>query len=67
MSEAARREVLGRLLKPRHQRCAEKVAQGLHEKGRVGTGGNPGQAGGERGSGTGGQAGRQLSLGEALE
>ncbi len=33
ISEAARREVLGRLLKLNHERYAEEVAQGLHEKG----------------------------------
>jgi hypothetical protein len=31
-SEAARREVLGRLLTLNHQRYAEEVAKGLHEK-----------------------------------
>jgi hypothetical protein len=34
ISEAARREVLGRLLKLNHERHAEEVNQGLHEKGR---------------------------------
>ena len=33
ISEAARREVLGRLLLLNHQRYAEEVARGLHEKG----------------------------------
>ncbi len=33
ISEAARREVLGRLLKLNHERYAEEAAQGLHEKG----------------------------------
>jgi len=33
ISEAARREVLGRLLKLNHERYAEEVAMGLHEKG----------------------------------
>ena len=33
ISEAARREVLGRLLKLNHERYAEEVALGLHEKG----------------------------------
>ncbi len=33
ISEAARREVLDRLLELNHQRYAEEVAQGLHEKG----------------------------------
>lgn len=32
--EAARREVLGRLLRLNHERYAEEVAQGLHEKER---------------------------------
>jgi hypothetical protein len=34
ISETARREVLGRLLKLNHERYAEEVNQGLHEKGR---------------------------------
>ena len=33
ISEAARREVLDRLLKLNHERYAEEVALGLHEKG----------------------------------
>src|SRR5712691_9959672 len=33
ISEAARREVLGRLLKLNHERYAEEEAMGLHEKG----------------------------------
>jgi hypothetical protein len=33
ISESARREVLGRLLKLNHERYAGEVAQGLHEKG----------------------------------
>src|SRR5437763_16473512 len=33
ISEGARREVLGRLLKLNHERYAEEVAMGLHEKG----------------------------------
>jgi hypothetical protein len=32
ISESARREVLGRLLKLNHERYAEEVAQGLHDK-----------------------------------
>src|SRR5205823_1004475 len=32
LSEAARREVLGRLLKLNHERYAEEVAAGLHDK-----------------------------------
>src|SRR5262249_30745267 len=38
ISEAARREVLGRLLKLNHERYAEEVAKGLHEKGKGATG-----------------------------
>jgi hypothetical protein len=34
ISESARREVLARLLKLNHERYAEEVAQGLHEKKR---------------------------------
>ena len=34
INEAARREVLGRLLELNHQRYAEEVAAGLHEKGK---------------------------------
>lgn len=34
ISEAARREVLGRLLKLNHERYAEEVALGLHDKGK---------------------------------
>src|SRR2546429_258421 len=33
ISEEAKREVLGRLLKLNHERYAEDVAMGLHEKG----------------------------------
>src|SRR5260370_6472619 len=33
ISEEARREVLGRLLRLNHERYAEEVAMGLHEKG----------------------------------
>ena len=36
IDEAARREVLGRLLELNHQRYAEEVAAGLHEKGASG-------------------------------
>jgi len=35
ISETARREVLDRLLELNHQRYAEEVAQGLHEKKKV--------------------------------
>jgi hypothetical protein len=38
ISEAARREVLARLLKLNHERYAEEVRQGLHEKKKGGTG-----------------------------
>jgi hypothetical protein len=41
ISEAARREVLARLLKLNHERYAEEVAQGLHEKGKAGKGKKP--------------------------
>ena len=34
ISETARREVLDRLLELNHQRYAEEVAQGLHDKGK---------------------------------
>jgi len=34
ISEDARREVLDRLLELNHQRYAEEVAQGLHDKGK---------------------------------
>ena len=34
ISEAARREVLGRLLELNHQRNTEEVAAGMHEKGK---------------------------------
>jgi hypothetical protein len=34
ISEAARREVLDRLLRLNHERYVEEVAQGLHDKGR---------------------------------
>jgi hypothetical protein len=49
ISEPARREVLGRLLRLNHERYAEEVAQGLHEKGkksrRVGRNGSQGADG----------------------
>jgi hypothetical protein len=38
ISESARREVLSRLLKLNHERYAEEVAQGLHEKRKGGKG-----------------------------
>ncbi len=36
ISETARQEVLDRLLELNHQRYAEEVAQGLHDKGKSG-------------------------------
>ncbi len=39
ISESARREVLDRLLALNHQRYAEEVAAGLHDKGKKGAGG----------------------------
>ena len=39
ISEPARREVLARLLKLNHERYAEEVKQGLHEKKKKGGGG----------------------------
>jgi hypothetical protein len=39
ISESARREVLARLLKLNHERYAEEVAQGLHDKKKVGRSG----------------------------
>jgi Eco57I restriction-modification methylase/restriction-modification enzyme MmeI-like protein len=79
VSEVARREVLGWLLQLNHERYAEEVAQGLHEKGK-----GKGQRAKSRGQNAKGQeaqpngeaaltSGRrdlfdtQLSLGEALE
>ena len=59
ISEPARREVLGRLLKLNHERYAEEEAMGLHEKGkgkgkksdgkRKGNGGNSNRVGGVQG------------------
>ena len=45
ISEPARREVLGRLLKLNHERYAEEVAQGLHDKKK---GGGKGKAAGAK-------------------
>src|SRR5207244_2243199 len=49
ISEPARREVLARLLKLNHERYAEEVAQGLHDKKgggkKVGGGGKPSKGG----------------------
>ena len=52
ISEAARREVLARLLKLNHERHAEEVAQGLHDKKR-------GAGSGERGAKKTGTRGRK--------
>ena len=70
--EAARREVLGRLLKLNHERYAEEVAQGLHDKGKTKSNGKR-----LKKTGTGEEVSlrsvrrnlfdTQLSLGEALE
>ena len=52
ISEVARREVLGRLLKLNHERYAEEVAAGLHEKGvNKGKGKRSGEKGNETGKG----------------
>ena len=54
ISEEARREVLGRLLKLNHERYAEEVAMGLHEKGaKKGKGRRSGGKGNDRGKGQG--------------
>jgi hypothetical protein len=45
ISEAARREVLGRLLALNHARYAEEVRQGLHDKGAKGKGSAKGRRG----------------------
>jgi hypothetical protein len=59
ISEEARREVLGRLLRLNHERYAEEVAMGLHEKGT-----KKGKRNG-RGNGT-GKSGNQLDHQEEL-
>jgi hypothetical protein len=47
ISDAARREVLGRLLKLNHERYADEVAKGLHDKKKVrGKKARPGDGGG---------------------
>src|SRR5258708_7264705 len=51
ISEVARREVLGRLLRLNHERYAEEVAMGLHEKGAK-KGKGKRKNGGKRGNGT---------------
>jgi hypothetical protein len=60
ISEAARREVLDRLLALNHERYAEEVAAGLHEKGK----GKAKKASGTRKkkSGGGGQADQEKLL-----
>src|SRR5947209_6192603 len=50
ISEEARREVLGRLLKLNHERYAEEEAMGWHEKGAKKSKGK-GKNGGKRGNG----------------
>jgi hypothetical protein len=52
ISEAARREVLGRLLKLNHERYADEAAKGLHDK---------------KGKGKGGGRGRRASKNQAAE
>ena len=48
ISEPARREVLARLLKLNHERYAEEVKQGLHEKGKKKGGGKRATGGGRK-------------------
>ena len=55
ISEEARREVLGRLLKLNHERYAEEEAMGLHEKG---AGKGKGKKGGGKRNGNGGNSNR---------
>jgi len=62
MSEAARREVLARLLKLNHERYAEEVAAGLHDKKAKG---KPGRKG--RGSAARTQAAANGLLFQALD
>jgi hypothetical protein len=62
MSEPARREVLARLLKLNHERYAEEVAQGLHEKKNGQAGGAKRAAGKARGKSKAHDA--QLTLGD---
>jgi hypothetical protein len=54
LSEAARREVLGRLLKLNHERYEEEVRAGLHEKKKAG-GGAGGKKRGRKEPGSGGE------------
>jgi hypothetical protein len=56
ISEPARREVLDRLLALNHQRYADEVAAGLHDKGKKGSGGK-GRGRGKKGQEAGLQAG----------
>jgi hypothetical protein len=51
ISETARREVLDRLLSLNHERYAEEVAQGLHEKGTKGKTAKKGKASNGKGDG----------------
>jgi hypothetical protein len=51
ISEAARREILGRLLKLNHERYAEEVAKGLHEKKSKKAGGSKVKVNPEEGGG----------------
>jgi hypothetical protein len=60
ISEAARREVLDRLLRLNHERYEEEVRQGLHEK-KGKTGGKPKQAAGKKKAGK-TKDDRQMSL-----
>jgi hypothetical protein len=62
ISEPARREVLARLLKLNHERYAEEVAQGLHDKKR----GAGGVGRGARKSGGRGRKGQASSSGASL-
>jgi len=57
ISEEARREVLGRLLRLNHQRYAEEGAQGLHEKGAKKSKGKGKSKQGEKGKGVSEQQG----------
>ncbi|MEO8287128.1 MAG: hypothetical protein ABI670_11915 [Chloroflexota bacterium] len=58
ISEPARREMLDRLLALNHQRYAEEVAAGLHDKGKKGGGGK----GKGRGKKAGAEAGVQAGM-----
>ena len=60
IGEAARREVLARLLELNHQRYAEEVRQGLHEKKAGKKGGKPGK--GKQGAAKGKKDTRQMTM-----